>query len=126
MLLSLNTELSPLSDRLPVIVGFPEESHAKNYVDYIRKLSITKATGFRVARGKGSRHVELHLPKQIGSITRSAEVPGGFYFTIDDKLIAHEWVEDMLIWEFAEGSENEVFVSKTVDEDYLMYEPDNN
>ncbi|KAK7953195.1 hypothetical protein PG988_013889 [Apiospora saccharicola] len=115
MLLSLNTELSPLSDRLPVIVGFPEESHAKNYVDYIRKLSITKATGFRVARGKGSRH---HHEKRRG--------PGGFYFTIDDKLIAHEWVEDMLIWEFVEGSENEVFVSKTVDEDYLIYEPDNN
>lgn len=125
MLLSLDAQLSPLiaSD---LIVDFSDGQSARKYVDYIQKMrrqSTSKVMGLRVSqgrdRGRDNTYIEMSLPTDIGEITRSEDVPGGFYFTIWDQETAREWVDNLVIWEFVEDSKNKVFVSKEVDADVL-------
>ncbi|KAK8001064.1 hypothetical protein PG991_013286 [Apiospora marii] len=121
MLLGLDAK--PTGIETDLTVDFPDARYARKYVDYMRRQSISTKTGLVVSqgrdRGTDNTYMELTVPTRTGQIMRSDDMPGGFYVTIWDQEEAREWVDNLLIWEFVEGSKNDVFVSREIDADAL-------
>lgn len=86
--------INPPSDA-SVSIRFPELDQAKWYHDYITKKSFHSINNLQSRRRDNT--VSVRLPSRFTRISESVHYDG-FYFTVSDKKLAQDWVENMLVW----------------------------
>jgi len=103
-----------------VSVEFRTEEQAKRYYDQVRNRSIHETE--RLDSHLDRRRVSIRLPSRVTGIVASTTYKG-FYLVFNDKNLAKDWVNGLLVWSFVSRagvkSETEAFVVRDVNDDDL-------
>ena len=103
-----------------VSVEFRTEEQAKRYYDQVRNRSIHEKE--RLDSHLDRRGVSIRLPSRVTGIVASTTYEG-FYLVFNDKNLAKDWVNGLLVWNFVSRagvkSETEAFVVRDVKDDNL-------
>ncbi|KFA80951.1 hypothetical protein S40288_11759 [Stachybotrys chartarum IBT 40288] len=98
-----------------ICVGFRSSVQASQYLAYIKRTHFHDEEGLQGEQdAKDRRLVSIRLPGRAVEMTASKQY-NGFYITFSDESLARQWNQNLLIWDFVQGSRRKLYLRCAVE-----------